>query len=64
MKKVSKSEQLTVCGGVHYHWYCDVNRYISAKTDSLATAAYRAGVHAQKYGHEKNVSYGSCSSSW
>lgn len=65
MKKVSMNEQLTVCGGgTHYHWFCSVNRYVSAKTDKLSTAAYRAGVHAEKYNHGKSVSYGACTSSW
>ncbi|GAB2021628.1 hypothetical protein RyT2_07020 [Pseudolactococcus yaeyamensis] len=48
----------------HYHWYCSVNRFVSAKYGDVGSAAYAGGVHAQTYKHGSNVSYGSCTSSW
>lgn len=66
MKKLNNKQQKEVLGGAtyHYHWFCSVNRFTSAKYTTSNSAAYAAGVHAEKYGHHKQTTYGGCSSSW
>lgn len=54
----------SVAQAAHYHWHCNVNNFLSAQYGNLGDAAYAGGVHAQKYAHKANVTYGGCNSSW
>lgn len=61
LKKVRKKQQMLVNGGYHYHWMCDINRFVSARYDDINKCSVAMRQHAEKYGHRDHVSIFKCS---
>ncbi|MGX7418294.1 hypothetical protein ACWOFR_05760 [Carnobacterium gallinarum] len=57
MQKVLEKEQRQVNGGTCWHWNCSVNGFSSTHYSAYSSATYQGGIHAGKYGHQKNMSF-------
>lgn len=67
MKVMTKKEQLNAVGGAdkHWHWFCDINRFVSNKHATFELASLYARRHVGRYpSHAGHVSVGDCTNSW
>lgn len=52
MRKLISNEQKKINGGgLHYHWYCNLNGYPSIGYHRQDECIIRKNVHADKYDH-------------
>lgn len=52
MRALNIEEQRNISGGkTYYHWFCNVNGFLSTSYTSSATATSNGKTHANKYGH-------------
>lgn len=61
MKKISIYKTKSIlAGGTHYHWFCNVNNFRSAKYTNRNACYDQATAHGNYYGHNKNVTVINC----
>ena len=62
MKTITSLEQKNTLGGAakHYHWFCTVNNFRSAKYTSFDACYIKATAHANEYLHAKQTSVINC----
>lgn len=67
MKAMTKEEQMKTVGGAtkHWHWFCNINDFLSSKHEKKEIAYYYAGRHVGRYpDHDGHVTVDACTSSW